>query len=565
MLEPSLYRPQGILTADHSVSGLIYTRELASQIYKVLVSLLAFHGPSSLFLKPPDTQITEKANDDLSSLTSEPALKVIPQLFLGGTTTPAQDLRNFLEISPNLLIGTPGRLLEIMSSPHVHFPSSSFETLILDEADRLLELGFQPTLQKILVQLPKQRRTGLFSASVSEALDQLVRVGLRNPVRITVKVKGPSGELDKKTPAALSLTYVIASPSQKLPALSILLSQLEPCPTKVIVYFSTCAQVSYFTSVLPLILPSHYEVHPLHGKQSATTRRTSFTRFFEASNPVLLLTTDVAARGLDIPAVDLVVQLDPPTNPATYLHRAGRAGRAGRKGLSVLFLQPGSEESYVEFLAIRNTPVFPFETTQVSIPPSLPRDVAADIRKTVLQDRALHDTAQRAFVSWVRSYTKHEARSIFRVNDLPWEDLADAWGLLKIPKMPELKKSSWNGDREVVKNIEWDHYAYRDKQREKLRKDASQNQQTKAPKMPEKVKRKNGGSVAWSENAEQKKERDRRRIKKQARRLRDRVAKMTSDEKKKERETQGMIEQVRNRHGRGSVKTDGEDLFEGFD
>lgn len=544
---------------------LTFTRELASQIHKVLISLLAFHAPSAPFLKPPDIEDAERVNEDSSSSASGPALKVIPQLLLGGTTTPAQDLRHFLKVSPNLLIGTPGRLLEIMSSPHVHFPSSTFETLILDEADRLLELGFQPTLQKILVQLPKQRRTGLFSASVSEALDQLVRVGLRNPVRISVKVKGPSGHLDKKTPAALSLTYLLTSPSQKLPALSILLSRLEPCPTKAIVYFSTCAQVSYFTSLLPFILPSQFEVYPLHGKQSATTRKANFTRFFEATNPVLLLTTDVAARGLDIPAVDLVVQLDPPTNPATYLHRAGRAGRAGRKGMSVIFLQPGPEESYIEFLAVRNTPVSPFEAAQVSIPPSLPRNVTAKLRETVLQDRALHDTSQRAFVSWVRSYTKHEARSIFRVNDLPWEDLAEAWGLLKIPKMPELKKSGWAGDRNLVKDIDWEHYAYRDKQRERLRKETGQNTEMKTSKISSKMSQKKAGSVAWSENAQRQKERDRRRTKKQASRMRDRVANMTSDERVREQETQRMVEQVRNQRRKGSTNADGEEFFEGFE
>src|SRR6266571_8322859 len=95
-------------------------------------------------------------------------LKIVPQLLLGGTTTPAQDLSSFLKTSPNMLIATPGRLLELLSSPHVHCPQSSFEVLVMDEADRLLDLGFKDDLRKILQRLPKQRRTGLFSASVSE-------------------------------------------------------------------------------------------------------------------------------------------------------------------------------------------------------------------------------------------------------------------------------------------------------------------------------------------------------------------------------------------------------------
>ena len=130
---------------------------------------------------------------------------VVPQLLQGGSTTPAQDLSHFLKRSPNILISTPGRLLELLSSPHLHCPQSSFEVLVLDEADRLLDLGFKEDLQKILSKLPKQRRTGLFSASVSEAVDQIIRVGLRNPVRITVKVKGAAGKGDQRTPARYRL------------------------------------------------------------------------------------------------------------------------------------------------------------------------------------------------------------------------------------------------------------------------------------------------------------------------------------------------------------------------
>lgn len=175
------------------------SRELATQIHQVLRSLLAFHAPSAAHIDEAD-QAENKGSPQSTPIPST-ALRVIPQLLLGGITTPAQDLAHFLNRSPNLLISTPGRLLELLSSPHVHCPQSSFEVLVLDEADRLLDLGFKSDLQKILQRLPKQRRTGLFSASVSEAVDQLVRVGLRNPVRIAVKVRGKDGKDDQRTPA----------------------------------------------------------------------------------------------------------------------------------------------------------------------------------------------------------------------------------------------------------------------------------------------------------------------------------------------------------------------------
>ena len=170
----------------------------------MLQKLLAFHGASAAAIRPPNDESNGCEDGDQEPPVEDiPAstLKVVPQLLLGGTTTTAQDLRHFLQFSPNLLISTPGRLLELLSSPHVHCPQFSFEVLVLDEADRLLDLGFKEDLQKILGRLPKQRRTGLFSASVSEAVDQLIRVGLRNSKKITVKVKDIGGGEDRRTPS----------------------------------------------------------------------------------------------------------------------------------------------------------------------------------------------------------------------------------------------------------------------------------------------------------------------------------------------------------------------------
>ena len=174
-------------------------RELATQIYGVLQSLLAFHGPSAATMEPSDDD-----SDTVGIETQIPSTlgpRIVAQLLVGGDTSTSQDLSSFLKNSPSLLVATPGRLLELLSSPHVKCPQSSFEVLVLDEADRLLDLGFREDLQKILGRLPKQRRTGLFSASVSEAVGEIIRVGLRNPVKIAVKVKGVNGAQDRKTPS----------------------------------------------------------------------------------------------------------------------------------------------------------------------------------------------------------------------------------------------------------------------------------------------------------------------------------------------------------------------------
>lgn len=519
----------------HHVGAIIVspTRELATQIHSVLLSLLAFHEPSAEALKPLEEGVKRKVKGHV----------VVPQLLLGGTTTPAQDLSRFLKNSPNLLISTPGRLLELLSSPHVHCPQSSFEVLVLDEADRLLDLGFKDDLQKILGRLPKQRRTGLFSASVSEAVGEIIRVGLRNPVKIAVKVKSANGE-DKRTPASLQMTYLTTPASHKFPALLSLLDQLSPTPQKSIIYLSTCAAVDYFQTILGALLPEKFSLIPLHGKHPPNVRQKNFAKYIKCVTPTILLTTDVAARGLDIPQVDLVVQIDPPSDPKVFLHRCGRAGRAGRRGLSVIFLHPGTEEDYVEFLSIRKTPIEPLAKPAISITADDAKLTTLKMRSEVLADRALYDKGQRAFVSWVQAYSKHQANSIFQVSELDWTDLGHAWGLVKLPKMPELKK--WEGDKSLGVKIKMSEYAYKDKIREKARRAAMEEEKTKAPFVPsEEMLKKRKEREAWSQKHEQQDVKEERREKKRRKREAERLEAMSEEEKAKEVELRGLIEQVR--------------------
>ena len=194
MVEKLLRRDEVI--GKHCIGGIVIspTRELASQIHSVLLELLEFHPPSAALLYPTteEDEFEDTQRPSAQSSFSHSSRKIIPQLLVGGSrTTPAQDLSAFLNNSPNIIISTPGRLLSLLSSAYVHCTAASFEMLVLDEADRLLDLGFKDDLRKILERMPKQRRTGLFSASVTEAVGDVVRlVGVRNPVRVNVKVSG---------------------------------------------------------------------------------------------------------------------------------------------------------------------------------------------------------------------------------------------------------------------------------------------------------------------------------------------------------------------------------------
>lgn len=660
------------------------TRELAAQIHTVLLALLAFHDASAAILpyleqdeansarelaetrerrdkkrrrqnesafarlaarNSEDGQDHENDDDppEDARRPSTASAVVVPQLVVGGSSaTPAQDVAFFLRQAPNVLVGTPGRLVELLGSRHVVCHSGSFEMLVLDEADRLLEMGFRADLTRILARLPKQRRTGLFSASVGDAVAEMVRVGLRNPVKVVVKVKtlrsaesatatsagddaadGATAVEDRRTPASLRLCYLVVRASQKLPALAALLTRLRPRPQRAIVFLSTCAAVDYFQHLLPSILPVGLgaTIVPLHGKHPPKVRARNFARFSSSTasigGPTLLLTTDLAARGLDFPQVDLVVQIDPPQDPATFLHRSGRAGRAGRKGTAVVMLTPGREEDYVAFLEARRTPVERMDNEILHSPdvadggdPDVrvmtPEQTTATLRTLVLSDRAHHDRAQRAFVSWVRAYGKHvAATSIFRVADLDWRDLADAWGLLRLPRMPELATAvaaakkrrqqqqdqqamnqnaerADDGDREnggqdeqpaaSVRgsgsgsmgwdertglldgvDVDWESYAYADPIREAERRRKLEEEKTagSAAATNNTKKRKAKSSTAneaWSDQRDRESVRAARREKKRRRREAERLAGMTEEERKKQEEVAALVEEVRRRN-----------------
>ena len=353
---------------------------------------------------------------------------------------------------------------------------------------------------------------------------------------------------------SLQMKYLITPASHKLPAVSKLLSTLQPIPNKTIIYLSTCAAVDYFQHVLPTLLPKEnglaFKLLPLHGKQPPKVRQKTFTTFTDTASPSILLTTDVAARGLDIASVNLVLQVDPPVDPKVFIHRCGRTGRAGRQGLSITFLQPGHEEDYIRFLEVRKTPITPLNMSSVDITDEDARQATKKLRQVVLGDRALHDKAQKAFVSSVKAYSKHQAASIFRISDIDWQDLGTAWGLLKLPKMPELKQ--WEGDRSLaVMTLNWDDYAYRDRKREAARRqsllDHHQNDllpttTTRTSSIDDKKKPK---KRAWSDKFDAREEREVRREKKHKRRDREKWERMSASEREKQKELEGMIEEVR--------------------
>jgi ATP-dependent RNA helicase DDX10/DBP4 len=272
--------------------------------------------------------------------------------------------------------------------------------LVLDEADRILDMGFQKTLTALLGHLPKSRQTLLFSATQTESVADLARLSLTNPVQIGTK----GSEAAAPMPANLEQHYLVVALDKKLDVLwSFIKTHLQ---TKIIVFLSSCKQVRF-------VFETFCKMHPgmpllnLHGKQKQMARLAMYQRF-TAMEHAVLFATDIAARGLDFPSIDWVVQLDAPEDAETYIHRVGRTARYESKGKSLLFLAPSEEEGMLAALKKKNV-----EVSKIKNRPSKTQNIQNQLQNLAFQDPEIKYLGQRVcllillrciFTSSPRSY-----------------------------------------------------------------------------------------------------------------------------------------------------------------
>lgn len=324
-------------------------------------------------------------------------------------------------LTESFVVGTPGRLREMLEDGRLC--PKHIGILVLDEADTLLDMGFADDLGAILKSVPKQRRTALFSATQTRAVDELAKAGLRNPatVRVSLASATPGQELENE--------FAIARPEQKLAALVELAKD-----RKTLAFFDSCAAVEYFGLCLQRLGTA---VEALHGKMTQKRRTATWARFVTKKN-AFLLCTDVAARGLDAADIDLVVQFDPPKLPETFVHRVGRTARAGRRGRAVLLLAE-HEDVYPEFLRLRGvTTLREIELDDFSPQAAALRDGA---RLAASKDRDLMIKSTKALTSHVKAYNEHQLKYIFRWNRVDVLALAKLYNVLRLPKLPEFAKA----------------------------------------------------------------------------------------------------------------------------
>lgn len=265
-------------------------------------------------------------------------------LAVGGLNLRQQE--QMLKARPDVVIATPGRFIDHIRNS-ASFNVDSVEILVIDEADRMLEEGFHDELTEIMSLLPTKRQTLLFSATMNTNIKQLISLSLKRPVRIMI-------DPPKQTAVKLIQEFVRVRKRDNLkPALLFnLLRKLDPRGQRRIVVFVSRKELAHRLRIIMGLLGMN--VAELHGSLSQEQRLDSVTKFKTLEVPVLLC-TDLAARGLDIPKIEVVINYDMPKTYEIYLHRVGRTARAGRDGRSITFVGESSLERSIVREAIAGT------------------------------------------------------------------------------------------------------------------------------------------------------------------------------------------------------------------
>lgn len=457
---------------------------------------------------------------------------IVAGTVIGGEKKKSEKAR--LRKGLNVLVATPGRLADHLSSTEV-LDVSNVRWLVLDEGDRLMELGFEEEIRGIVAKLedqtrisktknmprlPSRRTTVLCSATMKMNVQRLGEISLKDAILIKADpaTQSPSNDTQPaqdsafSAPAQLKQAYILVPAKQRLVTLAALLKRTfmrKGSVMKAIVFLSCADSVDFHfalfgrqsdvvkrtdtndgddssesdgedtaaatstnkpapsplstTSCTPLLTTStnpNLTLHKLHGSLPQSIRTATLASFTRSVTPSILLCTDVASRGLDLPNIDLVIEYDPPFSADDHLHRVGRTARAGRDGRAVIFLMPGPEEGYVEVLKAGykdgvGNGVTGSRAEEVlkkgfgsdgTGAPGVPKGQARhweeaatewqlDAERWIIEDKRAGEMARKAFISHVRAYATHvvKERGMFDVKALHLGHLAKAFALRERP------------------------------------------------------------------------------------------------------------------------------------
>ena len=304
-------------------------------------------GKTAAFLLPIIQKISERSRPGIRVLVLAPTRELALQIqknycelnrvkgnrsaiAIGGANIRTQmaDLRRGAAV----LIATPGRLLDLTERGAVNL--STIEVLVLDEADRMLDMGFLPAIRRVLALLPAKRQTLLFSATMCPSIEQLARSTTKQPKLIEVSPRGRAATTVEQ------VAYHVAQESKTALLLELLERERDPFE-RVLVFTRTRRGAERLSHVLKA---RDHRVNRIHADRTQPQRQAALQAFSDGSARVLVA-TDIAARGLDVDAVSHVINYDVPSAPEDYVHRVGRTGRAGNQGKAITIVAPVDELS----------------------------------------------------------------------------------------------------------------------------------------------------------------------------------------------------------------------------
>ncbi len=296
----------------------------------------------------PTRELAQQVDQSIRSVSRSTRLRSV--VLVGGAPMPPQ--QSALRRHPELIIATPGRLMDHLERGTAKL--GNVEIFILDEADRMLDMGFMPDIKKVMKSIPEKRQMMLFSATMPKEIEAIAKKMMPNPTRI---------EIDKSgiTPSEVSQEMFLIANHDKSRLLSV---HLNDCNGPALVFTRTKRMATKLTT---RVNSMGFSAAEIHSNRSLGQRRSALEGFKRGKFQVLIA-TDIAARGIDVSGIELVVNYDMPANPEDYVHRIGRTGRAGKTGHAISFAnteQKSSIRSLERFiktrLPISQLPILPSE------------------------------------------------------------------------------------------------------------------------------------------------------------------------------------------------------------
>jgi ATP-dependent RNA helicase RhlE len=339
-----------VLAASPTGSG----KTLAFGIPMIERTAGASARPGALVLVPT-RELASQIVEELEPLAKARKLKIAA--VYGGTSVISQARRAH---SADVLVATPGRLQDLLERKLVSL--ASVRVLVLDEADRMLDMGFRPQVDRILRQIPQNRQTLLFSATLEGPVADLARTYTVNASRFT------TGAQIENKPGEVGHEFVAVTSDDKLAQLA---EQLRRERGLALVFVRTKHGADKLAR--KLFRTHDLKTAVLHGNMSQNARERSLAQF-ESGRVSTLIATDIAARGLDVDDITHVINFDPPRTPDDYVHRVGRTGRAGRTGTGVTLVLPEQRRD-VSRLAGAVGHAHAFAASGIETPPAAPRPV----------------------------------------------------------------------------------------------------------------------------------------------------------------------------------------------